>query len=103
MKHRVRITRRALADADETHAWMSENVSRAFADRWYAGLLDEIEKVADHPLLHPKAMESDDHPVPLREAFYGGRKSKHRILYTVQDDEVVVLYIHHSSRGKLEP
>lgn len=103
MAYRLRITRRALADADETYAWLHDNLSRDYADRWYVGLFDTLEKLAESPTIHPKAMESDDHPVPLREALYGKRKSKHRILFTIQGDEVVVLYIHHSSRRKLEP
>lgn len=80
MKYRLRIARRALADADETYTWMMEHLSQEYADRWYLGLFEEIEKLADHPLLHPRAVESDMHPLPLREALYGGRKSKHRIL-----------------------
>lgn len=102
MKYRARVARRALTDADDIHAWMTANLSRDYADRWYIGLFDEIEKLASHPWLHPTAIESEDHHVPLREAMYGKRKSKYRILYTVQDDEVIVLYIHHSSRGTLE-
>lgn len=103
MTYRLRISRRALADADEAYEWMCDNLSQSYADRWYEGLLATIEELALQPMLHPHAMESHEHPIPIREALYGRRKSRHRILFTVQDDEVVVLYIHHSSRGKLEP
>jgi plasmid stabilization system protein ParE len=101
--YRVRISSRALADADETYEWLSQNISRERAERWYRGLFERFEALSRHPLRHPRAAENDRFPEEIRESLYGKRKSKHRILYTVRGDEVVVLFIHHSSRGELEP
>jgi hypothetical protein len=59
--------------------------------------------LARHPLRHPRAAESDKFPEEVRELLYGKHKNKHRILYTIRDEEIVVLFVHHSSRDELKP
>jgi len=36
--YRLRVTARAVADADEAYAWIAEHLSPAQAERWYQGL-----------------------------------------------------------------
>jgi plasmid stabilization system protein ParE len=79
VSYRLRVSRRALSDADETHEWLCQNVSRDWADRWYRGLFEQIETLTRHPLRHPRAAESDKFPEEVRELLYGKHKNKHRI------------------------
>jgi plasmid stabilization system protein ParE len=101
--YRLRVTARAVADADETHAWISDHLSVDQADRWYQGLFKQMETLTRHPTRCPRAAESDKFPEELRQLLYGKGKTKHRILFAIRNDDVVVLYIHHTSRKELEP
>ena len=103
--HRIEITARARADAEEAHAWLAERVSPAHAQRWYQGRFEQIETLKSRPRRCPVARESARFPEEIRELIYGKRrhKNKYRILFTIRRDLVVILSIHHTSRKDLEP
>jgi plasmid stabilization system protein ParE len=103
--YRIEVTARALADADEAYAWMAENVSPAFAERWYQELFKQIDTLTKHPHRCPLARESHKFPDEIRELIYGKRKhkNKYRIIFSIRQDLVVILYVYHSSRKQLEP
>ena len=62
-----------------------------------------METLTRQPTRCPRAIESGKFPEELRELLYGKRRSKYRIIFTIRDDEVVVLYVHHGARNELEP
>jgi plasmid stabilization system protein ParE len=101
----IQVTARAQADADEAYAWLAENISPAYAETWYQGLFEQFELLKRHPLRCPLAAENDRFPVEIRELIYGKRRRghKHRIIFTIQEDVVVILFVHHSARQQLEP
>jgi plasmid stabilization system protein ParE len=101
--YRLRVTARAVADADEVHAWIAEHLSTSQADRWYQGLFKQMETLTRQPSRCPRAAESDKFPEELRELLYGKGKSKHRIIFAIRDNDVVVLRVHHAARKGLEP
>lgn len=103
--YRLEITERARDDADAAHAWMSENISQAYADKWYQGLFQHIETLIKHPGRCPVARESSKFPEKIQELVYGKVRHKHkyRILFEIRGNVVAILYIHHSSRQDLEP
>ena len=103
MTYTLRVTARAVADADEAHAWMAKHFSSAQADRWYQGLFRHMETLTRQPQRCPRAAESDKFPEELRELLYGKRKNKYRIIFTIRGDAVFVLFIHHAARKELEP
>ena len=103
MTYRLRVTARAVVDADETHAWITEHGSPEQADRWYQGLFKQMETLTKHPTRCPRAAESDRFPEELRELLYGRGKNKHRIIFSIRNTDVVVLFIQHSARKELEP
>jgi plasmid stabilization system protein ParE len=98
MKYRVVLTARAERDRDEAFGWYANNYSREFAVRWYAGLTRAIRSLRQNPLRCGRAHESGKFSFDLREMLFGSRRQKHRILFTLEDDLVVVLHIRHSSR-----
>ncbi len=85
MTYRLRVTARAVADADETHAWIAEHLSLDQAERWYQGLFKQMETLTQHPTRCPRAAESDKFPEELRQLLYGKRKNKHRIIFAIRD------------------
>ena len=101
MTYRFEISERARADADEAYAWIAQR-SLEQAERWYQGLFEQIETLTSHPLLCPVAAEDDKFPEEIREMLYGKRHNKYRIVFTIRDDTVVVLYVRHVARDEIE-
>lgn len=103
--YKLDITERARDDADAAYAWMAENISPAFAEQWYQGLFKQIETLTKHPTRCPVAAESRKFAEEIRERVYGKRRHKHkyRILFTIREDTVAILFVYHSSRKELEP
>jgi plasmid stabilization system protein ParE len=103
--HRIEITARARDDADAAHAWMTEHISPAFAEKWYQELFKQIETLARHPTRCPVAAESHKFPEEIRELTFGKRRHKHkyRILFNVRENVVTILYVYHGSRKEIEP
>ena len=70
------------------------------------GLYKAIDTPQTRPLRCPFAAESDKFPEEIRELVYGRRGKrihKHRIIFTVREDAVYVLYVRHPARDELEP
>jgi plasmid stabilization system protein ParE len=101
MAYRLAITRQADSDADAAYEWMAKQ-SLSRAAKWYRGLLQAIESLRENPLLHGFAPEREALKIDLRQMLYGKRRNVFRILYTVDDDTVVVLHIRHAARRLLE-
>jgi len=103
--YRLEITDRVRVDADAAYAWMAEHISPAYAEKWYQGLFKHIATLTKHPTRCPAARESQRFPERIQEFVYGKARHKHkyRILFTIREDVVVILYVHHSSRKELEP
>ncbi|MGO8901574.1 MAG: type II toxin-antitoxin system RelE/ParE family toxin [Isosphaeraceae bacterium] len=86
MTYRLRVTARAVADADEAYAWIAEHLSPAQAERWYQGLFKQMETLTRQPSRCPRATESDKFPEELRELLYGKRNSKYRIVFAIRNE-----------------
>ena len=102
MKYRLRVTARAVSDADEAYEWIAGHISPAQAERWYQGLFKQMESLTRQPTRCPLAAESDKFPVDLRELLFGKRNNKYRIIFTIVGNDVVVLYVRHSALKELE-
>jgi plasmid stabilization system protein ParE len=101
MKYRVALTARAQQDRNAIFDWYAEHYSLDFADRWYEGLHSALGSLVANPTRCGLAHENDKFPFELRELLYGGRVNKHRILFTIHEDLVLVLHLRHSSRRDL--
>lgn len=101
MKYQVDLTARAERDRDEAFAWYQQHYSPSFAARWYDGLTRVINSLSREPLRCGMARENDKFPFEVRELLFGSRRRKHRILFTLHDDLVLVLHIRHSARQDL--
>jgi plasmid stabilization system protein ParE len=103
LKYRIRVTARAMGDADAASRWIAEHRSPARAERWYQGLFARIEALTSQPLRCPVIAERRRFPEELRELLYGKRNKKYRIIFTICGSDVVILYIHHGARGEWRP
>ena len=103
MIYRIEIADTAKADLREVTRWIRDEASPAAADRWLVGLLKAANTLQKQPLRCPLAAESDKFPEDIRLLLHGKRKKKYRILFTIREDAVVILYIRHTARDEIEP
>jgi len=72
------------------------------ATKWLTGLLDAIASLETFPERRPLAPENDLFDEEVRVHLYR-MSSAYRILFTIQEDKVVILYIRHSARRFVTP
>lgn len=86
------------AKADLRHAvkWWSENRSEEQALRWYDGICDAIDTLANHPQRCGLARENLKSGDELRELHFGlGSRPTHRVIFVIDPDAVRVLAVRH--------
>jgi plasmid stabilization system protein ParE len=86
--------------------WNTENTSPTIAARWYNGLIQKIDTLRRNPTRCPIAVEDDKFDEEIRELLYGPggkRAHRHRIIFTIREDTVHILYVRHTARDELEP
>ena len=106
MTYRIVIEPTAEWEIRSAVRWKTENASPTVAARWYNGLIRKIETLRHHPTRCPLAAESDRFDEEIRELLHGRggkRVHRHRILFTIRDDAVHILYVRHTARDELEP
>jgi plasmid stabilization system protein ParE len=103
MKNRIVITRSAERDIRQAVSWWRDNRSRDEAERWYDKIYPAIATLRSHPQRCPIAPESDLLPTGLRQLHFGlSRKTTHRIVFTIEGENVVVLRVRHVAQRDLD-
>lgn len=103
MTYRVIIEPTADRGIREAVRWISEKKSPAAAARWFNGLEKSIQSLRSLPRRCPVAAESDKFAEEIRELLHGPRSRKYRILFTIREDAVHVLYVRHSAQDEVQP
>jgi len=98
MTHRITIEATAEREIRTIARWKIQNVSPTIAARWYNGLLKKVATPRTHPKRCPIAAEDDSFLVEIRELLHGRRRNLFRILFTIRDDTVSILFVHHSAQ-----
>jgi plasmid stabilization system protein ParE len=97
MAFEVRVSAAADAEADAIYEWLAQRAPQG-AVRWYNGLLDAIESLADFPRRCSLAPEDEHFDEEIRQLLYGKRRNVYRVLFTIRGNTVHVLHIRHASR-----
>jgi plasmid stabilization system protein ParE len=103
MTYRIFIEATAERQIRAAVRWKTENASPTVAARWYNGLLKKVASLRTHPTRCPIAAENDKFPIEIRELLHGRRRNVFRIIFTIRDDTVSVLFVHHGAQQELEP
>jgi plasmid stabilization system protein ParE len=104
MTYRLRYTQEAYDDVSRNAEWWARHHSVEQAQRWFAAIHAKIDTLKTSPELHALADENPDYPHELREALFGlGSRPSYRILFTVIDDEVIVLTIRAAEQDSIKP
>jgi plasmid stabilization system protein ParE len=101
MTYRVITQPSAEAEAEEIFRWIQQG-SPGAAVRWYRGLREAIESLEQNPQRCPLAPENEFFEEEIHQLLYGKRRGVYRILFTIEDDVVSVLFIRHSARRVLQ-
>lgn len=95
MTFRVRIAQRAQRDVESIYSWIAEHgPDHHAAVRWVDGLENAITSLDEFPARCPLAPEARFFERQVRQLLY----HSHRVLFTIDEEEVVVLHIRHAGR-----
>jgi toxin ParE1/3/4 len=98
MAYRVEITPEAEADLDACYRYIAED-SPTNALRWWQHCDEVMDRLGLFPESFSLAPENDAVPFEVRQRLYGN----YRILFTIQEQRVVVLHVRHAARLPLNP
>jgi plasmid stabilization system protein ParE len=71
------------------------------ADRWFRGLMNAIATLQEKPRRCALAVEHEIFPEQVRQLLYGKSKNIYRVLFTIRDTTVYVLYVRHIAQAPL--
>lgn len=92
----------AKEDIQEAYDWWGKKHSLQQAEAWYRAIHREISHLRHTALTCPLATEKVLRPEGIRQLLFGiGKRPTHRIVFSVDEQEVIVLRIRHVGRGRL--
>jgi plasmid stabilization system protein ParE len=97
MAFRVEITARAKGDVDVILRWLLSPQAGDAARRWFQGLTDAVASLSNFPGRCSLAPESAVVPFKVRQLTYGRKPRVYRVLFTIENDAVIV---HHTRHGR---
>jgi plasmid stabilization system protein ParE len=101
MEYRFEFAPEMVARANEQHDWIAER-SPERAEKWYRGLFEKIKTLKTYPKRCPVASESVAYGEELRFLVYGKRGDLFRVLFTIRDEEIRIVGLHHAAQGPYE-
>ncbi|MCY7277938.1 MAG: type II toxin-antitoxin system RelE/ParE family toxin [Phormidesmis sp. CAN_BIN44] len=96
----VEVTPIAEAQIEQAYQWYRER-NTEFADRWFRSLMNTIATLQDKPYRCALAVEHEIFPEEVRQLLHGKAKNIYRVLFTIREATVYVLYVRHSSQAPL--
>lgn len=103
MSHTIRILPRAERDFRHIHSYIRER-SEAGAIRWRHGFEKGLRRVAENPFQFGFAVENELSELDIRQCIFRTKKGlRYRAVFTVVDDEVIVLRIRGPGQPPLAP
>lgn len=98
----VIITGPAKQDIQSAYEWWAEHRDPEQAARWYTGIYRHINSLGQMPERHSLATEPKLSQLKVRQSLYGlGRKPTHRVVFVIDNKEVIVLRVRHTSQDAL--
>lgn len=100
MTWKVEITPIAENQIEQAYRWYRER-NPEFADRWFRGLMNAIATLQEKPHRCVLAVEQDIFPEEVRQLLYGKSKNVYRVLFTIRDMMVYILYVRHTAQAPM--
>ena len=100
MAFRVSTTAQADREADAILEWLWAHDAGEAGIRWFLALEDAIESLSTFPERCPLAPEGTHFSFDVRQLLYGRKPHVYRILFTIENETVLILHIRH---GRQQP
>jgi len=100
MTFQVEITPIAEAQIEQAYRWY-RNRNPEFADSWFRGLMNTIATLQEKPRRCALAVEHEIFSEEVRQLLYRRSKNIYRVMFTVRDTMVYVLYVRHSAQAPM--
>lgn len=100
MEFQVKVTRNAKLEIESAYLWL-KNFNPAYADQWFRNLMNTIATLQAQPKRCALARENNDFPEEIRQLIYGKSRNKYRIIFTIREDIVYILYVRHSAQSSI--
>lgn len=98
----VNITGRAEQDIHQNTDWWEQHRSEEQAERWYVGIYAAMKSLSSMPARCALAPEAAELDLPVRNLLYGlSSKLTHRVLFSIDGDDVVIYRVLHMSQAVL--
>ena len=101
-KYHVIIQPEAEQGIKEAYFWLSNDSSRQ-ARSWLEGLYKAILSLEQMPLRCSLALENNFFEEEIRQLIYGKGKNIYRILFTITEKTVHVIFVRHAAQQPLSP
>jgi plasmid stabilization system protein ParE len=100
MIFQVELTAVAEAQIEQAYQWFRDR-NPQYADQWFRGLMNIIATLQEKPKRCTLAVEYEIFPEEVRQLVYGKTKNVYRVLFTIRNMTVYVLYVRHSAQAPL--
>jgi plasmid stabilization system protein ParE len=101
MAFRVELAAQAELDLDHILEWLIARQAGETGLRWFLKLRETLGSLGELPHRCPLAPENPEFPFEVRQLLYGRKPHQYRVLFTVDEDAVVILHIRHGRRLRL--
>ena len=103
MAFRVEIAPQAFDDLDSIADYIKERSRSALAERWFSGLIDDIDSLKNMPARCPVAAESEELGREVRLLLHGRKTRTYKIYFSIDYETpsrgtVRVLHVRHWAR-----
>ena len=90
----------AKLEIEAVYLWLEE-YNPDYADPWFRDLMNTIATLQDKPKRCAFARENDDFAQEIRQLLYGKGRNKYRVIFTIEEDIVYILYVRHSAQSSI--
>ena len=102
MAFRVEITPIAEQQIEQSYLFYRQR-NPDFVDRWFRGLMNTISTLQEKPRRCSFAFENEVFADELRQLLYGKGRSAFRILFTIRDEVVFILFVRYTAQEPVKP
>ncbi|MEG5000911.1 type II toxin-antitoxin system RelE/ParE family toxin [Microcoleus sp. B4-D4] len=96
-KYQVIIQPAAQKAIEESYFWLSNHSSHK-ARNWLEGLYKAILSLENMPSRCSFAFENSFFDEEIRQLVYGKKRNAYRILFTIVDDSVQIIFVRHAAQ-----
>ena len=100
MTFQVELTPIAELQIEQAYQWYRDR-NPEFADRWFRSVMNRISTLQVQPRRWALAVEHEIFSEEVRQLLHGQARNIYRILFTIREMRVIVLYVRHSAQAPL--